>query len=101
MHTRARAWPRRAQAGAAGAVAELSQLYRVLFDVTRKGNNQSMTWLAMLGLAGALIAVAAVLGAQPRGGRPVANTNLMGVARVVLFVCGLILAYFAFRARGH
>ena len=60
-----------------------------------------MTWFVMLGLAGAVIAVAAVLGAQPKGARPVSNTNLMGVARLVLLVCGLILAYFAFRSRGH
>jgi hypothetical protein len=60
-----------------------------------------MTWVMMLGLAGAMVAVAAALGAQPKGTRPVSNTNLMGVARLVLFACGLILAYFALRSRGH
>jgi putative Mn2+ efflux pump MntP len=60
-----------------------------------------MGWLAMLGLAVALVAVAAVLGAQPKGARPVSGTKLMGVARFVLLVFGLILAYFAIRARSH
>ena len=60
-----------------------------------------MSWLLMLGLAVALIAIAAVLGAQPKGARPVSNTKLMGVARFVLLVFGLILAFFAFRSRGR
>jgi len=60
-----------------------------------------MGWLAMLGLAVVLVAVAAVLGAQPKGARPVSGTKLMGVARLVLLVFGLILAYFAIRARSH
>ena len=60
-----------------------------------------MSWLLMLGLAVASIAVAAVLGAQPKGARPVSNTKPMGVARFVLLVFGLILAFFAFRSRGH
>jgi putative Mn2+ efflux pump MntP len=60
-----------------------------------------MSWLLMLGLAVAFIAVAAVLGAQPKGARQVSNTKLMGVARFVLLVFGLILAYFAIRSRGH
>lgn len=55
----------------------------------------------MLGLAVALIAVAAVLGAQPKGARPVSNTKLMGVARFVLLVFGLLLAFFALRSRGR
>ncbi len=60
-----------------------------------------MSWLMMLGLAVALIAVAAVLGAQPKGARPVSNTKLMGVARFVLLVFGLLLAFFALRSRGR
>ena len=60
-----------------------------------------MSWLVMLGLAVAMIAVAALLGAQPKGARQISNTKLMGVARFVLLVFGLVLAFFAFRSRGH
>ena len=55
----------------------------------------------MLGIAVALIALAAVLGAQPKGARPVSNTKLMGVARFILLAFGLILVFLAFRSRGH
>ena len=60
-----------------------------------------MSWLVMLGVAVAMIAGAAVLGAQPKGTRQISNTKLMGVARFVLLVFGLVLAFFAFRSRGH
>jgi putative Mn2+ efflux pump MntP len=60
-----------------------------------------MTWLFMLGVAVAFIAIAAVLGAQPKGARPVSRTQLMGVARFVLIIFGLILGFLAFRARGR
>ena len=59
-----------------------------------------MGWLMMLGIAAVLIAVAAVLGMQPKGGRPVSRTKLMGAARLVLLIAGLALAYFALRFRG-
>ncbi|MGH9443519.1 MAG: hypothetical protein ACRD16_14725 [Thermoanaerobaculia bacterium] len=59
-----------------------------------------MNWLVMIGIAVALIAVAAVLGSQPKGARPVARTHLMGVARFVLLIFGLILIFLAFRYRG-
>jgi len=49
----------------------------------------------MLGLAVASIAVAAVLGAQPKGARQVSNTKLMGVARFRPLVFGLMLAFFS------
>ena len=55
----------------------------------------------MLGVAVVLIAVAAVLGAQPKGARQVSNTKLMGVARFILIVFGLVLAFLAFRSRGR
>jgi len=42
---------------------------------------------------------AALTGIKPKGSRPVARTRLMGVARFVLVVVVLILAYMAFRAR--
>jgi hypothetical protein len=58
-----------------------------------------MGWLAWLGLAVLVTAVAAVTGLKPKGTRPVARTHLMGVARVALFALILIFAYLAFRAR--
>ena len=42
---------------------------------------------------------AAVTGIKPKGSRPVAHTRLMGVARFVLVVLALIVAYMVFRAR--
>jgi hypothetical protein len=58
-----------------------------------------VTWLAWLVLAVIVAAVAAVTGLQPKGGRPVARSHLMGVGRFVLFVIVVIVAYLAFRAR--
>ena len=46
-----------------------------------------------------LATLAALTGIQPKGSRPVAHTQLMGVARFVLVVAVLIVAYMAFRAR--
>jgi hypothetical protein len=42
---------------------------------------------------------AALTGIKPKGSRPVAHTQLMGVARFVLVVLALIVAYIVFRAR--
>jgi hypothetical protein len=36
---------------------------------------------------------------KPKGTKPVARTQLMGVARVVLFLLALVVAYFAFASR--
>jgi hypothetical protein len=58
-----------------------------------------MTWLAWLGLAVLITAVAAVTGIKPKGTRHVAGTRLMGVARVALLIFVAICAYLAFRAR--
>ena len=58
-----------------------------------------MTWLAWLGLAVLVTAAAAVTGIKPRGTRHIAHTRMMGVARFVLVVIVVILAYLAFRAR--
>lgn len=53
-----------------------------------------MHWIVQLGIAVVLIALAALTGAKPEEGRPVARTRLMTVARVVLFLTGLaILAW--------
>ena len=58
-----------------------------------------MTWYTWLILAMLVAAVAAVTGIKPKGTRPVARTQLMAVARVMLFIIVLIFAYLAFRAR--
>ena len=52
-------------------------------------------WLILVVI---IVAVAAVTGLKPREGRHVARTQLMGVARVVLFLFVLVLAYVAYRA---
>jgi hypothetical protein len=58
-----------------------------------------MTWLAWLGLAVAVTAIVAVASVQPKGTRPVAHTQMMGMARLALGVLVVILVYFVFRAR--
>lgn len=58
-----------------------------------------MTWLALLGIAVLITAIAAVTGIKARGTRPVARTGLMGMARLALAVFVLILLYLAYRAR--
>ncbi len=57
-----------------------------------------MTWLTWLTLALIVAVIAAISGLKPKGTRPVAHTQLMGVARIVLVVVILAVAYFAFRA---
>jgi hypothetical protein len=58
-----------------------------------------MSWLAWLGVAVLITALAAVTGIKPKGTRHVAHTRLMGVARVVLLALVIIVVYLAFRAR--
>lgn len=58
-----------------------------------------LTWLTWLIIAVIVAAFAALTGIKPKDSRPVAHTRLMGVARFVLVVIVLILAYIAFRAR--
>jgi hypothetical protein len=58
-----------------------------------------MNWLILLSLAVIIAAVAAVTGIKPKGTRPVAHSRMMGMARFVLVVLAIILAYLAFRAR--
>ncbi len=60
-----------------------------------------MTWFALLGLAVVVTAVAAVTGIKPKGTQHLARTRLMGVARLILLVLAIILAYAAFRARSN
>jgi hypothetical protein len=58
-----------------------------------------MNWLMLLGLAVVVATFAAVTGIKPRETRPVAHTRMMGMARVVLGVVAIFLAYLAFRGR--
>lgn len=58
-----------------------------------------MNWLSILGIVVILVAIASVFGLNPKGGRPVARTRLMSVARVFLVVLGAIMVYLAFKSR--
>lgn len=58
-----------------------------------------MSWLTLLLLVAVLVAVAAITGVKPRGGRPVARTRLMSAARVVLLVIAVLLAIAYFTGR--
>jgi len=58
-----------------------------------------MTWYTWLIAAALITALAAVFGLTPKGGRPVANTGLMTVARFVLVLVIVIVVYFAYLAR--
>ena len=58
-----------------------------------------MTWYTWLIAAALLTGLAAVTGIKPKGTRHVARTSLMGVARLVLLVVVIIIAYIVFRAR--
>jgi len=55
-----------------------------------------LTWLALLAIVGVLVALVALTGARPKGGRPVARTQLMTVGRIVVLITALVLAYVAF-----
>jgi len=57
-----------------------------------------MSWFAWFALALVITVFAAVTGFKAKGTRPVAHTQLMGVARWVLLLIVLIVAYQAFRA---
>jgi uncharacterized membrane protein YhaH (DUF805 family) len=62
---------------------------------------KAMSWIWIVLAVVVVIAVVSVLGAQPKGGRPVDRTQLMGVARFVLIVAGLIIGFLVFRARSR
>jgi uncharacterized membrane protein YozB (DUF420 family) len=57
-----------------------------------------MNWLSILGIAVILVVIVSVFGLGPKGGRPVARTRLMSVARIILVIFGLILLYMAFKS---
>jgi hypothetical protein len=60
-----------------------------------------MNSIVWLGLTALLVVVVAVTRTGPKGGKPVANTRLMGTARYVLFlgivVCGALGLFGAIR----
>lgn len=58
-----------------------------------------MSWIAWLGLAVLITALAAITGIKPKGTRHVARTRLMGGARLALLAIVIIVAYLAYRAR--
>ncbi len=58
-----------------------------------------MNWLVLLSLAAIIAVVAAVTGIKAKGTRPVAHTSMMGMARFLLVILAIILAYVAFRTR--
>ena len=58
-----------------------------------------MNWLALLGVAVVIAAIAAVTGIKPKGTRPVAHSRMMTMGRIALAVIVIILLYAAFRAR--
>jgi len=58
-----------------------------------------MSWLTVLWVVAILAALAAVTGIKPSGTRHVARTGLMSVARVVLGLMALVIAYFAYTSR--
>jgi hypothetical protein len=48
-------------------------------------------------IIGVAIALVAVVGIRPRGGRPVGNTQMMTVARAVLVAVTLVVLFLALR----
>jgi putative effector of murein hydrolase len=57
-----------------------------------------MSWLGWFAIALVITVFAAVTGIKAKGTRPVANTQLMGVARWVLLLIVLAVAYQIYRA---
>ncbi len=57
-----------------------------------------MSWFAWFALALVITVFAAVTGMKAKGTRPVAGTQLMGVARWVLLLIVAIVAYAAYRS---
>ncbi len=58
-----------------------------------------MSWLALLGIAVVFTTIAALIGGQPDGARPVSGTRMMSAARVVLFLLAGVFLILA--ARGY
>jgi hypothetical protein len=58
-----------------------------------------MSWLAILAIVGAGVALVSLFAVGPKGGRNVGGTRLMGAARVFLVVAALIAVALVWRAR--
>ena len=58
-----------------------------------------MSWGFWLTIAVVVSVLFAVFGLKPRGGRPVANSRMMTVARIVLLIVVVVLFYFFLRDR--
>lgn len=59
-----------------------------------------MNWLAMLGIAVVIVAVAALTGIKPKKGtRSIAHSRLMTMGRIILVLIVVIFAWMAFHAR--
>lgn len=52
-----------------------------------------MNWLSILIVVAVLVAIVALLGVRPKGGRPVERTGLMTGARVVLIIIVAVVAW--------
>jgi hypothetical protein len=52
-----------------------------------------MTWLSVLIVVAALVALVALSGVRAKGGRPVGRTGLMSAARIVLVILAAVVAY--------
>ena len=57
-----------------------------------------MTWFTALIAVALLIAVAAVMGVQPKGGRNVSTTRLLSVGRVVLILGFFLVVWLIVRS---
>jgi hypothetical protein len=59
-----------------------------------------MTWLTALIAVALVVAVVAVMGVQPKGGRNVSTTRLLSVGRVVLILVVLLVVWLIARGGG-
>lgn len=50
-----------------------------------------MHWIAILGIVVVVIALATLFRVRPEGGRPAGKTKLMGVARIIAILIGVLL----------
>jgi len=58
-----------------------------------------MNWLALLGIAVVIVALAALTGIKPKGTRSIAHSRLMTVGWIILLVIVVIIAWMVFQAR--
>ena len=65
------------------------------YFVVRRVERHPMGLTAVI--IGVVIALVAVIGIHPRGGKVVGNTQMMTVARVVFVVVALVVLFFALR----